>query len=128
MNLYLIFNHSLTPEQETDARRSMGAEQILELPKELKPLWSQVPPDLPEIAAHVKPVQNWLLTCAKPGDYLLIQGDFGACFLLVNFAFAHGFVPIYATTGRKVTEEMQPDGSIRVTRQFRHERFRKYEI
>jgi hypothetical protein len=57
---------------------------------------------------------------------VLIQGDFGATFLMVNFAFEKGLIPIHSTTEREATEELQPDGSVRLSHRFLHKRFRKY--
>ena len=125
-NLYLIFNHRITLLQEEDARRSLGVQQIVQLPPELKELWNNVPPDLPEIAAYLGPVKQWLAANAETGDFVLIQGDFGACFLMVNFALEKGFVPVYSTTRREAEEEFGQDGSIKLTHRFEHRIFRKY--
>lgn len=124
--LFLLFNHQLTPDQERDARRSLSITRIVEPPEELRELWGNVPPDLPELAAYLEPVKLWLTTHAGPGDYVVIQGDFGATFLMVNFAFSRGLTPIYSTTEREAKEEMQPDGSVELVHRFLHKRFRKY--
>ncbi len=58
---------------------------------------------------------------------MLIQGDFGACHIMVNFAFYLGLVPCYSTTAREVIEKPLQDGAITVTHNFRHIRFRRYE-
>lgn len=125
--LFLLFNHSLTESQEHDARLSLGINRIVELPSGLKARWSEVPPELPELKRHIEPVKNWLASQAQKGDYVLIQGDFGVSFLMVNYAFQQGLIPVYATTRRQIVEEPQKDGSVKVTRQFKHEIFRKYE-
>ena len=59
-------------------------------------------------------------------DYVLVQGDFGACCLMVDYARRLGLLPIYSTTRREVHEECLKDGSIRLVRSFRHVRFREY--
>lgn len=127
-NLFLIFNHEITPVQESDARRSLGVEQIIDLPPDLKELWRQVPPDLTEISSYLKPVKSWLKSNAAKNDYVLIQGDFGASHIMVNFAFGIGLTPIYSTTARETTEEYDKDGSVKPVHQFRHKVFRKYGI
>ena len=86
-SLFLIFNHEITPVQESDARDSLGVQQIINMPPDLKELWRQIPPDLPKISAYLKPVKDWLAGQARKNDYVLIQGDFGACFIMVKFAF-----------------------------------------
>ena len=62
----------------------------------------------------------------KKGDYILIQGDFGACFLMVQFAFEKGFIPIYSTTEREAVETHGEDGSVSLTHRFKHRIFRRY--
>ncbi len=125
--LFLIFNHTITSLQETDARKSLRIGEIIDLPEALKPIWNQIPPDLPAIGKHLEPVMRWLAENASTGDYVLIQGDFGACHILVEFAFAKGLIPVYSTTDREVLEEHGPDGSVKLTHKFQHRIFRRYE-
>lgn len=124
--LFLVFNHTFTPAQEADARASLGVERIEPMPAAEGAVWGHVPADAPAIYAHLAPVRGWLRNSARPGDYVLIQGDFGACYLMVQFALESGLHPIYATTKREATEETQADGSVRLTHRFRHVRFRWY--
>ncbi|MBU4184630.1 MAG: hypothetical protein KKC23_00200 [Proteobacteria bacterium] len=125
--LFLIFNHEITPAQKNDALSSFGIQQIISMPPDLKELWRQVPPDLTEISNYVGPVKDWLASQAKKKDYVLIQGDFGACFIMANFAFEIGLIPVYSTTGREATEEHKDDGTVNLMHQFRHRIFRRYE-
>ena len=55
-DLYLIFNHRITRLQEEDAGRSLGVERIIELPPDLKEIWCNIPPEIPEISWYIKPV------------------------------------------------------------------------
>jgi hypothetical protein len=125
--LFLVFNHQVTHRQEEDARDFLGVEHIVDLPSDLKDLWSQVPSELHEITAYLEPVKKWLKSQAAKNDYVLIQGDFGASYIMVIFAFEIGLVPIYSTTERDVSEEHQNDGTVNLVHQFRHRLFRKYE-
>lgn len=124
--LILLFNHQLTPNQELDARRNLGITRVVEPPENLRELWANVPPDPAELYAYLGPLKLWLTANASPDDYVLIQGDFGATYLMVAFAFEKGLIPIYSTTEREATEELQPDGSMKLTHRFLHKRFRKY--
>jgi hypothetical protein len=124
--LFLIFNHEITPTQEADARASIGVARIVPMPDHLQALWSNVPPDLREINEYLEPLRRWLESEARPGDYALIQGDFGACYLLVRYVLEQGLVPVYSTTERTATEETHPDGTVRLTHEFRHRIFRTY--
>ena len=127
-NLFLIFNHQLTREQEADALGGLGTRRIIELPADLRELWGDIPPDLPALGEYLVPFREWLTSEAEPGDFVLVQGDFGACYILVSFALALGCVPIYSTTRRVASEEMQNDGSIRLVHHFEHRMFRRYGL
>ncbi|MBL0699441.1 MAG: hypothetical protein JJV92_00980 [Desulfosarcina sp.] len=126
--LYLIFNHQITVRQKQDARESLGVDKIIELPHDLDPLWRQIPPDLESIKNYLEPVKEWLASHAKKNNYLLVQGDFGACYIMVNFAIKIGLIPIYSTTERKAVEEHDDDGTVKLTHHFRHRIFRKYGV
>ena len=124
--LFLLFNHRITPLQEEDARDSLRVGRIIEPPEEIARLWRHIPPDLEKIEPYLSPVREWLSAHGKNGDFILIQGDFGACFLMVRFAFEKGFVPVYSTTEREAGESHGEDGSVILTHRFQHRIFRKY--
>lgn len=124
--LIVLFNHTLTESQREDARQRLGAEEILEPPAAVRSLWAEVPPGLETLEEYLAPVRSWLQDCARPGDFLLVQGDFGATWLMVRFGFEIGLVPVYSTTRRAAAEEVQPDGSVRLIHRFQHVRFREY--
>lgn len=126
--LFLLFNHQITDDQRRDAMESLGVQAIREPPDRLKALWSQIPPDLLEIQGFLQPIMQWLKGASRPGDYVLIQGDFGACYLLVSFALANGLIPVYSTTDRIALEESTPDGVIKLVHHFRHKIFRRYGV
>ena len=127
-SLFLLFNHRLTQIQKDDARSSLGIRQIVKLPPDLEEIWCQIPPDVPEINDYLAPIKTWLSQQASKSDYVLIQGDFGACYIMVNFAFELGLVPAYSTTRREAVENHDPDGTVMLSHQFRHRIFRKYGV
>ncbi len=124
--LFLLFNHAVTEPQRRDAETCLDVTAFVPLPKDLQNLWSQVPPDENGLFEYLAPVRRWLKSQSKPGDFVLIQGDFGAVYLMVRFALDNGLSPIYSATVRTAHEEPQPDGSIRLTHYFSHQRFRFY--
>ncbi|OGQ86296.1 MAG: hypothetical protein A2512_04965 [Deltaproteobacteria bacterium RIFOXYD12_FULL_56_24] len=126
-SLILLFNHRLTAPQEADARASLGVQRIVEPPPEIQTIWSQVPSDPDNLADWLTPVADWLAGVAKPGDFVLIQGEFGATFRMVSEAFRLELTPIYSTTDRKAVEQHLEDGSVQITHTFSHVRFRRYE-
>lgn len=124
--LYLLFNHRLTAEQEQDAYVSLQVKEMVPPPAALQDLWRQIPADLETLDDYLRPVREWLAAAAAKGDYALIQGDFGACFLMARFAIERGLIPIYSTTRREAVEQSRPDGTVRLVHHFRHRRFRTY--
>ena len=125
-SLFLIFNHNITSVQETDARNSLGVQRIIDMPSDIKELWQQIPPDLSKISSWLNPVKDWLAQNSIINDYILIQGDFGACYIMVDFAFKIGLVPIYSTTRREAVEEHDNHGTVKLTHNFKHVMFRTY--
>ncbi len=125
--LLLLFNHEWTAQQKTAAQQALQVESIVVPPAEVKRLWGQIPADLPRLGDVLKPVGRWLESEGEAGDFVLIQGDFGACFYMVQAAFRLKLIPIYATTRREASEIRLPDGTIQMTHCFRHVRFRRYE-
>ena len=124
--LFLLFSHTLTDDQIADARRSLEVTEFVSLPEDLQARWSEVPPELERLDEHLQPIFDWLLEKAQTSDYVLVQGDFGAIYLTVSFTLKHEFVPVYATTARKVVETRLPDGKVQVQRVFQHVRYRMY--
>lgn len=125
-NLYLIFNHSLTPEQEQHAKNSLMVDEIITMPEDIRGIWSDIPPDIANIGHILEPIKHWLKINAHKGDLVLIQGDFGACYIMVNFAFSLELVPIYSTTQRIATEKIEEHGVVKLTHNFSHRIFRLY--
>lgn|SRR5690554_3649659 len=125
-DLFLLFSHELTNQQKREAIEELGVEAIKYLPDSLKELWSQIPPEVPEVAVHLRPIKAWLEGKVKKGDYILIQGDFGATFIMVQWSFVKNCIPIYATTKRKVIE-VYNNHEVITNRVFEHIRFRPYE-
>lgn len=122
--LFLIFNHTLTEEQIFDAKENLKVTEILSLPEELQKQWSNFPPDTEE--TDTSAIENWLSENSEKNDWVLVQGDFGATYKLVNFAFSRKLIPVYATTKRVTLEKISPDGEIEKTSVFKHVRFRKF--
>ncbi|NDY71661.1 hypothetical protein DO021_08965 [Desulfobacter hydrogenophilus] len=125
--MFLVFNHLLTLEQETQAKDVWGVTSIITLPPGLKKIWEQIPADLDDISDIILPVEQWLEKEADKNDVVLVQGDFGATWHLVNFALRAQLIPVYSVTQRDALEDVQPDGSIKTTHVFKHRRFRLYD-
>ena len=125
--MLLLFSHTLTEDQKEDARRSLNVGEFVTLSRDLQTLWIAVPPSEPSLHDYLAPLRRWLKETAGSGDYALIQGDPGASYLMVNFTFSAGLIPVYATTERMVVEKRMPDNAVKSERVFKHKRFRRYE-
>ncbi len=104
----------------------MGVDHFIPLPSDLQQIWQGIPPMQEQLYPFLSPVRQWLETKAKPKDFILIQGDFGATYLMVNFAIEKNLVPVYATTKRNAVEKTLDDGSIKMEHIFSFCRFRRY--
>ncbi len=125
-SMFLMINHKLTDAQVQDAKVSLGVDKFMPLPLRLGNIWKNIPATEPSIKSCLIPKQEWVLSKSCENDYCLIQGDFGACHIIINFAFDKSLIPIYSTTQRKAKEEEEPDGTIRLTHIFNHNIVRKY--
>ncbi len=123
--IFLIFSHKLTDSQ-IEELKGVGISNFEYLPRNLQAIWSGVPPDKESLNDYLKPIFEWLKNNAKKGEWVLVQGDFGAVCLVVDFCFKNSLVPVYATTKRNTIEKMENGKLIKVS-QFEHIRFRKYE-
>lgn len=124
--LFLIFNHEITQEQRLDAENSLCVSKFVDLPAQLRELWKQIPAELESVKEYLSPISEWLSQNGKHDDFVLIQGDFGGVYYLVNRASELGLVPVYSTTERNAVENRGKDGEIHLSHIFRHVRFRKY--
>ena len=71
---------------------------------------------------------DWLFSNAREMDFVLIQGEFGVCFITVNFAFNRELIPVYSITRREAVEEHEDDGTIKMVHRFKHRMFSRYGV
>jgi hypothetical protein len=121
--LFVLINHEMTESQIKEAREVLEVDEIINLSNEV---WACIEPNKEKIVDDLCQYKSYLSVEAKKGDYILVQGDFGATYHMVNFAFACGLIPIYATT-KRISMEKVVDSKIITVREFTHARFRIYE-
>lgn len=124
--MLLIFSHNLTKDQEQDAKINFGIEEFIYLPPDLQNLWSAIPPELDDLNDYLNPIKTYIKDNSKDSEIALIQGDFGATYLLVNLCKDLNIIPVYATT-KRITQEKEENGKIIKTSIFKHIKFRKYQ-
>ena len=125
-NLYLVFSHTLTNDQKIDTKTTLKVENIQSMPPELQKKWSKIEPTGNLNRKPLNDIVRWLGREAKKGDFVLIQGEFGATFYLVDFCFENELIPLYATSERKYEEKINSDGTVERKHIFKHVNFRKY--
>lgn len=125
-DLFLILNHRLTEYQKEEARRQLGVSSLIPLPEELQQIWSHIPANGELPVKRIQKIIHWLSAKGTAGDFVLVQGDYGATYFLVEFCFQNNFIPVYATTMRHSREIKISENEIEKTNRFSHRQFRKY--
>ena len=125
MKMFLLFSHKLTDEQIKDAKSNLGVDEFVYLPDDLQNKFSNVPPEIDDIKEYTKDFIEFLENSAKKGDFVLIQGDFGVVYNVVDFCKKNDLIAIYSTT-KRVVKEKKENGKIVKISEFRHIKFRKY--
>ena len=124
--MFLFFSHKLTSLQIEDAKKNLGVDEFIYLNDELQELFSNIPPKEVDLGEYLKPLFKFLIDNCKSGDYVLIQGEFGVVYRLVELSKILDLVPLYSTTKRESIEEIF-DGKVIKKSVFSHIEFRKYE-
>ncbi len=103
----------------------MGAKNI-NLPLELQSIWSQVPTDKDLIFNdYLEDIKKFLMDNLNSGDFVLVQGDFGATYHMVDFCKLNGFIPLYSVN-KRIAKEFIENGIVKKYSEFKHEFFREY--
>ena len=123
--LFLLFSHTLTDTQKEDAKSSLHVDRFITLPPDLQHLWSNIPEEKSEISSYLYPLKRYLKLYAKKGDFVLIQGDFGGVYDMVNFSKSMSLIPLYSTTKREV-QEQTINNTVQKTSTFKHVIYRRY--
>lgn len=122
----LIFSHKLTEAQIKDAEKSLGVREFKYMPDNLRDIWSSIPEDLEDIKSILRPIEGWILDNFLEGDYILVQGDFGATYRMVNFIKDRYMIPVYSTSSRDSKDIHMEDGRVKSERVFSHKLYREY--
>jgi hypothetical protein len=123
--LFLLFSHTLTDAQKQDAKKSLQVDRFIALPLDLQKLWSNIPADKKELSGYLEPLKEYLKSHAKKGDFVLIQGDFGGVYDMVNFSKSIDLIPVHSTTKREVKEKTIDDVVQKISI-FKHVIYRRY--
>lgn len=124
--MILIFSHKLTEIQVKDAKFNLKVKKFIYLSDELQNIWSNIDPHEECIKDKLRGIFKWIEKNANRGDYVLIHGDLGATYQLVEYCKAKGLRPIYSTTKREAIERRKDDNSLMLGHKVPHVRYREY--
>ncbi|MBQ4013833.1 MAG: hypothetical protein II610_01065 [Treponema sp.] len=122
---YCLLNHELTQNQLLELKEKFGASEIIYPSEALSKKWSQIPAVEKLDITVINDVIEWL-SSAKAGDALIAQGEFGATFMIVDYALKRGLAPLYAVT-KRVASERREGEIVSKNYIFEHVCFRRYE-
>jgi len=125
-NAFIILNHSLTRLQEEELRSKFGVERIVEMPQDLKRVWSDFSAWTNLTDSRVSDIVEWLDDQARTADLVVVQGEWGATFYVVDFCFYKDLIPLYASSERLYEQENLSGQRVRRTHIFKHVKFKKY--
>lgn len=125
MKLLSIISHTLLEEQIEEAKNVLKIDSIVLMPEEIRNIWSNISPFGYFPIDKINEIIRWISMVSEEYDYVLVQGDFGATYYIVDYCIKSNRIPIYSTTKREV-EEHTKDGSVEIKKVFRHVNFRKY--
>lgn len=123
--MFLFFSHTLNEEQKNDAVINLKIQEFIYLDENLQTLWSNIPTDILELEDVLIPFKNYIKKNITNNDIVLVQGDFGAVYNIVNFLKNLNIQSVYATTKRIVFSEYINEKVVKKSI-FEHVMFRKY--
>ncbi|MBP6282020.1 MAG: hypothetical protein KA384_08235 [Leptotrichiaceae bacterium] len=121
--IILLFSHKLTDSQIKDIKRKLQCKEILYLPEKIQSIFSNVTSDNREFV--INELKVYLSKNADKGDYILIQGEFGVSYKMINYSKEIGLIPVYSSTKRE-TIEINKGNKIKKITFFKHEEFVEY--
>lgn len=121
---YVLLNHQLTENQIEELKKDYNCSDIIYPDQNLVANWSGIAAtkelDLKVLAAVI----SWLGQANKE-DVLVVQGEFGSTFYVVDYALKNGLVPVHAVTQR-IAEESREGEVVTKKYVFQHCCFREY--
>ena len=121
--IILLFSHKLTDAQIKDIKINLQCDEILYLPKKIQDIFSNVTSNNREFL--IDELKIYLSKNAEKEDYILIQGEFGVSYRMVNYSKEIGLIPVYSSTKRE-TIEINKGNKIKKITFFKHEEFVEY--
>lgn len=122
--LLLLFSHKLNEEQIVELKTNFNIKTIISLNEEYQKIWSNV--DINDkYEENLEKIKKYTISTLSHLDYVIIQGEWGYTYKMVNFCKENGLIPIYSFSKRNATE-IERDGFIKKISLFKHIKFIKY--
>lgn len=121
----VLMSHDMSEIQKNDAYENLKITKIIEAPPHIKKIWGNIDPISDLNTTKLDEVVSWIKENSNKQDYVLVQGEFGATFYIVDYCFKNNLIPVYATSIRRVEETRQGEKVI-TNRVFVHEGYRRY--
>ena len=125
--IILLFSHELTESQTIELKNKYNIQTVIYLPENLQQQWSNIHPDYVDIEEELKNIKTYILQNIDKNTYLLVQGEYGAVYHMVNFAFANNIIPIYSASKRVYESKKIDEDRIENIHYFKHIKFQHYK-
>lgn len=119
-----LISHQILPEQEQELINIFKIGEIKFLPENLQQIWSNVLYD-DNYYTNLNEIIDYMLSILNEEDYVIVQGNWGYVYKLVEEAKKNKIIPLYAFSIRDSSEEIINGEVVKITK-FRHQCFVEY--
>ena len=121
----LLFSHQLTENQEKELVENFKVKKIVSLSSELQEMWSNV--SIKEnYKENLEKIKKYIEENFNENDVILVQGNWGYTYNIVEWSIEKKLVPVYSYTERNV-EEIKDGENVKKISYFKHVKFIEYE-
>lgn len=121
----LLFSHQLTENQEKELVQNFKVKKIVSLSSELQEMWSNVSIKK-NYKENLEKIKKYIEENFNENDVMLVQGNWGYTYNIVNWSIEKKLVPVYSYTERNV-EEIKDGENVKKISYFKHVKFIEYE-
>lgn len=120
----LLFSHQLTENQEKELVQNFKVKKIVSLSSELQEMWSNVSIKK-NYKENLEKIKKYIEENFNENDVMLVQGNWGYTYNIVNWSIEKKLVPVYSYTERNV-EEIKDGENVKKISYFKHVKFIEY--
>ena len=121
----LLFSHQLTENQEKELVENFKVKKIVSLSSELQEMWSNVSIKK-NYKENLEKIKKYIEENFNENDVILVQGNWGYTYNIVEWSIEKKLVPVYSYTERNV-EEIKDGENVKKISYFKHVKFIEYE-